>query len=176
VDSRFKKEKGVPNFTEDSLQRIIINPFYAISLATPLTQEHEPPLGEDEWVRVNVSLIEGMGGEQWLRQLLDVLEGKVDAAEQQINPFLAINIDPLFAIPHPPLIERGMWIDVNLKQMRNMGVEGWLRQLLDVLNGDVVMAGEVGFSPPGDPFGYGASGRPTRQRRGKKRRKKRHHR
>jgi hypothetical protein len=115
-------------------------------------------------------------GEQWLRQLLDVLEGKTDAAEQQINPFPAITIDPLFAIPHPPLIEGGMWIDVNLKQMRNMGVEGWLRQLLDVLSGDVVTAGEVGFAPPGDPFGYGVPGRSTRQRRGKKRRKKRHHR
>jgi hypothetical protein len=27
------KEGGVPHFTEESLQRIIINPFYAISVA-----------------------------------------------------------------------------------------------------------------------------------------------
>ena len=44
------KENGVPRFTEDSLQRIIINPFYAITVAPQLTREHEPPMGEAEWV------------------------------------------------------------------------------------------------------------------------------
>lgn len=133
----------MPNFTEDSVQRIIINPFYAISVAVQLTRAHEPTLGESEWVRVNAALIDAMGGGQWF----DVLEGKAHAAEQPINPFQAVTIDPLFATPHPPLIEREMWIDVNLKQMRNIGVEEWLRQLLDVLGGDVVTAGEVGLAP-----------------------------
>gem|GEM_PF-3677730 len=40
----------MPRFTEDSLQRIIINPFYAITVAPQLTREHEPPMGEAEWV------------------------------------------------------------------------------------------------------------------------------
>ena len=68
-----------------------------------------------------------------------------------------------------------MWVDVNVMQIRNMGAEGWLRQLLDVLTGDIVTAEEVGFAPPGGTFGYGAPGRLNAQRRGKKKRKKRRH-
>jgi hypothetical protein len=170
-----RKENGVPRFTEDSLQRIIINPFYAITVAFQLTEEHEPAMGETEWVQANASLMREMGAERWLRQLLDVLEGKVAAPEGPINPSQAVNIDPLFAAEHPPLIEREMWVDVNVMQIRNMGAEGWLVQLLDVLGGDIVTAGEVGFAPPGGPFGYGAPGKSKPQRRGKKRRKKRRH-
>ena len=56
-----------------------------------------------------------------------------------------------------------------------MGAEGWLRQLLDVLDGDIVTAQEVGFAPPGSTFGYGLSGGAHEQQRGKKKRKKRRH-
>ena len=170
-----RKEVGVPHFTEDNLQRIIINPFYAITVAPQLTQEHEPPMSEAEWVQANASLMGEMGSERWLRHLLDVLEGKAGAPEEPINPSQAVNIDPLFAAEHPPLIEREMWVDVNVMQIRNMGAEGWLRQLLDVLNGDIVTAEEVGFAPPGGTFGYGVPGRSHAQRRGKKKRKKRYH-
>ena len=51
------KEIGVPHFTEDNLQRIIINPFYAISIAPQLTEEHEPAMGKTEWVQANTSLL-----------------------------------------------------------------------------------------------------------------------
>lgn len=169
------KEIGVPHFTEDNVQRIIINPFYAITVASQLTEEHEPPMGEAEWVRANASLMGEMGAERWLRQLLDVLEGKSNAPDGPVNPYQAVNIDPLFAAEHPALIERDMWIDVNVTQLRNMGSEDWLQQLLDVLNGDIVTAEEVGFAPPGGTFGYGAPGRSHPQRRRKKKRKKRHH-
>jgi hypothetical protein len=165
----------VPHFTEDSLQRIIINPFYAITVAPQLTQGHGPSMGEAAWVQANASMMREVGSERWLRQLLDVLEGKVGAAEEPINPSQAVNIDPIFAAEHPPLIEREMWVDVNVKQIHNMGTEGWLRRLLDVLNGDIVTAEEVGLAPPGGAFGYGAPGRSKPQRRGKKKRKKRHH-
>ena len=168
-----RKENGVPQFTEDTMQRIIINPFYAITVALQLTQEHEPPMGEAEWVQANASLMREMGSEWWLRQLLDVLEDKVDTAEGPINPFQAVTIDPVFAAGHPPLIERDMWVDVNVMQIRNMGAEGWLRQLLDVLNGDIATAEVVGFAPPGGTFGYGVPGRSPAQRQGKKKRKKR---
>src|SRR5438132_5495829 len=152
-----------------------MNPFYAITVAPQLTEECEPAMSEAEWVQANASLMREMGSERWLRQLLDVLEGEVTAPEQAINPSQAVNIDPLFAIEHLPLIERDMWVDVNVMQIRNMGAEGWLRQLLDVLTGDIVTAEEVGFAPPGGTFGYGAPGRLNAQRRGKKKRKKRRH-
>src|SRR5438270_6541235 len=38
----FRKQRGMPHFTEDNLQRIIINPYYAITVAPQLTKEHEP--------------------------------------------------------------------------------------------------------------------------------------
>lgn len=162
----------MPNFTEEHLQRIIINPFYAITIASQLTEEHEPTMDETEWVRANAALMEEMGAARWLRQLLDVLEGKAGALGGRIDPSQAVTIDPLFATPHPPLIEREMWVEVNVMHIRNMGTEGWLRQLLDVLDGDIVTAEEVGFAPPGGPFGYGAPGRMHAQHRGKKSGKK----
>jgi hypothetical protein len=112
-----RKENGVPHFTEDNLQRIIINPFYAITVAPQLTVEHEPPMGEAEWVRANASLMKEMGTERWLRHLLDVLEGKVGAPDEPVNPSRAVNIDPVFAVAHPPLIGRDMWVDVNVKHI-----------------------------------------------------------
>src|SRR2546429_2419815 len=141
----------MPHFTEDSLQRIIVNPFYAITVAPQLTEEHEPPMGDAEWVQANASLMEEMGSARWLRQLLDVLEGKADVPEEPINPSQAVNIDPLFAVAHPPLIEREMWVDVNVSHIRNMGVEGWLMQLLDELGGDIVTAVVGGLLPPRGP-------------------------
>ncbi len=54
-----------------------------------------------------------------------------------------------------------------------MGVEGWLRQLLDVLAGDIVTAEDVDFAPPGGTSGYGTPSRLNARRRRKKNRKKR---
>jgi hypothetical protein len=169
------KEKDVPRFTEDNLQRILINPFYALTVAPQLTAEHDPSMSEAAWIQANASLIREVGAERWLKQLLDVLEEKAVNSDEPMNPFHAVNIDPLFAAEHPPLIERDMWVDVNAMQVRNIGTEGWLRQLLDVLGGDIVTAEEVGLAPPGGLFAYRAPGRANAQRRGKKQRKKRHH-
>ncbi len=161
-------------FTEDNLQRIMINPFYAITVSSPLTAEHRPPMSEEEWVQVNALLIRDMGAETWLGQLIDELEGKVTPADERVNPYQAIEIDPLFATEHPPILERAMWIEVNAMQIRSMGVQGWLKQLLDVLDGDIVTAQEVGFTTPTGTFGYYAPGRSQQQRWGKKKRKKGH--
>jgi hypothetical protein len=167
------KEASVPHFTEDSLRRIIINPCYAITVAPGLAEEHEPPMDEAEWVRANASLMKEMGAASWLRQLLDVLEGKVGAPQGPINPFQAVNIDPLFTAEHPPLIEREMWVEANVMHIRGLGAEGWLSQLLDVLEGDIVTTEGVGLAPPGGHFGHGGPGRSHPQRRGKKKQKKR---
>jgi hypothetical protein len=73
------KEARVPHFTEDSLRRIIINPFYAITVASQLTEEHEPAMDEAEWVRTNATLIGEIGAASWL---LDVLNGDIVTAEE----------------------------------------------------------------------------------------------
>jgi len=58
-----RRESGVRHFTQDNLQRIIINPFYAITVAPQSTEEHEPPMGEAEWVQASASLMREMGRE-----------------------------------------------------------------------------------------------------------------
>src|SRR6266516_799935 len=77
-----RRESGVLHFTQDNLQRIIINPFYAITIAQSLTEEHDPAMSEAEWVRANASLMREMGSERWLRQLLYVLGGYIVTAEE----------------------------------------------------------------------------------------------
>ena len=96
------KGRAVPHFTEDSLRRININPFYATTVAPQLIVEHVPSKDETEWVRTDVTLRGEIGAASWLRQLLDVLEGKAGAPQGPINPFQAVNIDPLFAAEYPP--------------------------------------------------------------------------
>ena len=162
------------HITEDTLRRIMINPFYAITVAPQLTTEHAPSMSEAEWVRTNASLMGEMGAERWLRQLLEVLEGKASLLDGRINPSLALNIDPMFAAEHPPLIERDMWVGANVMQIREMGTEGWLALLLDVLAGDIVTAEEVGLPPPmGGGDGFGVPSRYRGRRLGKPKRRKR---
>lgn len=43
------KERAVPHFTEDSLRRININPFYATTVAPQLIVEHVPSKDETEY-------------------------------------------------------------------------------------------------------------------------------
>ena len=58
------------------------------------------------------------------------------------------------------------WVQANASLMKEMGSERWLRQLLDVLNGDIVTAEEVGL-PRARQISSAAAG--------KRKRKKRHH-
>lgn len=164
----------MPQFTEDTLRRIVINPFYAITVAPQLTVEHAPAMSEAEWVRTNAALMGEVGAERWLRHLLEVLEGKGSLLEGRINPSLALNVDPLFAAEHPPLIERDVWVGANVLQIREMGTEGWLAQLLDVLDGDIVTAEEVGLPPLlGGEDGFGVPSRYRGRRWGEQKRRKR---
>ena len=56
--------------------------------------------------------------------------------------------------------------------IRDMGAEGWLWQLLDVLGGDIVTAEEVELSSPGIHFGYGGPAQGAPATPGKKKQKK----
>lgn len=153
-------------FTEESLQRIMINPCYAITIAPHFIVEHDPAMSEAEWVQTNVSLIRQIGTRQWLRDLLSALEGRDDVADERINPFRAANIDLPFAAEHLPLIEREVWVDINILQLRDMGKERWLWQLLDVLSGAYATAEEVGAEPsPETSFAYGAPGKSRKQQK-----------
>ena len=54
---------------------MVANPFYAINLDEGLALPHEPLISEDDWVRANVGLIEELGPEAYLRNLLSIPKG-----------------------------------------------------------------------------------------------------
>jgi hypothetical protein len=50
-----------------------------------------------------------------------------------INPFYAVTFAETLCAPHPPLVTKEQWIQANRALMNEMGVESWLRRLLEVL-------------------------------------------
>ena len=87
---------------------------------------------------------------------------------ERVNPYQAIEIDPLFATEHPPILETAMGIEVNAMQVRSIGVQRRLKQLLDMRDGGIMTAQEVGYAPPSGVFGYGSPGGHHTQRWGKR--------
>ncbi len=149
----------------EHIQGILMNPFYAIEVARELVEEHEPRMSDKEWVTANTSLIQELGAERWLTQLLSLLQGKTVTVDERISPFNAINIDPMFALDHPSLVSREQWVQANVKLIPQVGIEQWLTQLLDILEGDFVTAADMGQAPSPNP-GF------PRFRKGKQKRKK----
>ncbi len=76
------------HWTADDVQRVLINPFYAINLAPSFCLDHAPIVTREEWVQANAHLIEQMGAEAWLARLLEVLEagGLPTEAEEDAEP------------------------------------------------------------------------------------------
>jgi len=72
-------------------------------------------------------LIQQVGAEPWQVSLLDVLQG--NTSHELINPYLAINIDPLFAVEHPTVWSKEQWIQGNVMLISQLGTEQWLRLL-----------------------------------------------
>jgi len=69
------------------------------------------------------------------------------------NPFYAINIDPVLAKPHELLVSEEQWIAADTKQIRDIGPEPYLRNLLSILKGNYPKAPRRIASrdgPPGD--------------------------
>ncbi len=63
-----------PEWTEADVQAVLVNPFYAVTIAPRLCGEHEPMIDRAQWVSANARLIEQIGAEAWLNRLLRVLE------------------------------------------------------------------------------------------------------
>lgn len=60
---------------EETVARLMCNPFNAITIDPVLAEPHEPLIDESQWVQINASLIEQIGVEPYLQLLLDVLKG-----------------------------------------------------------------------------------------------------
>ena len=67
----------MPNdeWTPADITGMVANPFYAIEIDESLSMLHEPLISEDQWVEANVRLIEELGPEPYLRNLLSILKG-----------------------------------------------------------------------------------------------------
>ena len=61
-------------WTSDELVGLVINPFYAITIAEDLTIEHAPLVSREAWIEANTKLIGELGAQAWLEKLLTVLE------------------------------------------------------------------------------------------------------
>ena len=59
---------------------IVGNPIYAINIAPVLAEPHPPLIGEDEWIAANAKMIEDLGPEAYLRNLLSILKGNYPTA------------------------------------------------------------------------------------------------
>ena len=63
------------DWTPGDIRGMIANSFYAITIDGGLTLPHEPMISEDDWIRANVNLINELGPEPYLRNLLSILKG-----------------------------------------------------------------------------------------------------
>jgi hypothetical protein len=75
------------SWSEGDVSRILSNPFYAITFDPSLFIDHEPIISKEQWVQANVRMIEQMGAEAYVRQLLEILEGNYPRGEEIRNVF-----------------------------------------------------------------------------------------
>ena len=59
---------------EKELEEMFANPFYAVNILPALCAEHEPMVSKETWIKTNARMIDEIGKEEWLKQLLTVLE------------------------------------------------------------------------------------------------------
>ena len=126
------------NIRVEHIQAILANPFYAITVAPQLVQEHPLDMSDEQWMQSNALLVQDMGADQWLAQVLDFLQnGDVSLlADPRMNPRHAVNIAPIFAQDHEPMMSQETWVQSNVLSIQEMSVERWLMQWLNILEGD----------------------------------------
>lgn len=61
---------------DQETKELFINPYYAINISPDLVSEHELMVTKEKWIEVNSRLIDELGKEEWLKQILTVLESK----------------------------------------------------------------------------------------------------
>jgi len=67
---------SMANQEENDSKRMLANPYYAVVLDKSLTEDHEPLIAEEDWIKANAKLIAEIGAEEWLHRLLETLKGK----------------------------------------------------------------------------------------------------
>jgi hypothetical protein len=141
-------------WTADDVLRIVVNPFYTLTVAAALVDDHEQRMSEDEWIATNSSALE-QDPLAWLRCLLRLLQ-QSELTDDQTNPYHAVVIAPIFAAEHETLIAEDDWLRVNVLAVAQVGAPTWLATLVHVLQGDYVSA-------PDDVTGRRGAGAPPRR-------------
>ena len=59
---------------ENDAKKILANPFPVITVSRQFSDEHEPIISEEDWVKINAKLINEIGAEEYLHRLLEVLK------------------------------------------------------------------------------------------------------
>jgi hypothetical protein len=60
---------------KSDIRKMLVNPFYAITIDEVYTIPHEQTITKDLWIKSQKILIEDLGVEEYLKLLLVVLEG-----------------------------------------------------------------------------------------------------
>ena len=60
--------------SEQETKELFISPYYVINISPDLIKEHDIMATKEQWIKVNAQLIYELGKEEWLKQLLAVLE------------------------------------------------------------------------------------------------------
>ncbi len=128
--------------TEDNVRDSIINPFYAITFADYLFTNQKAAIAKEDWVLTNSHLVEEMGSTDWLEHLLESLSTEpLDTPTYTvICPHKTVTFSNRLRGEHEAIIDSVAWIAANAKLMKELGVEKWLWQLLDVLETGGVLA------------------------------------
>jgi hypothetical protein len=64
-----------PDWNPADISALIGNSFSAINIDPVLSEPHPPLVSEEQWIAANVSQIEDLGPEAYLRNLLSILKG-----------------------------------------------------------------------------------------------------
>lgn len=65
-------------------------------------------------------------------------KGELETAKLLMNPFYCITIDGNLSEDHIPLISKEMWIQTQIKLVKELGSEEYFKNLLLILEGEYV--------------------------------------
>ena len=120
---------------EDDTKSMFANPYYAVSFADYLFKTQDTALAKEDWVLANTKLINKIGAEDWLTELLACLttEPSDNPTHMVINPCQAVVFSNRLQGEHEAMVDTKTWLAANVKLIKELGTEAWLWQLLEVL-------------------------------------------
>lgn len=119
------------SMTEAELRDMFVNPYYATVLSDSLFADHKTDIAVEDWVSKSSRLLDELGAEEWLGDLLDGLSSGV--FNYVPSPAAAIKISERLKGEHELLITRKVWIQANKKLINELGKEEWLWRFIKVL-------------------------------------------